>query len=493
MGKHPQFSERQLDVSLRLVGTGARFGLIAQAVVFVLDFALAIFLARLLGPAGLGVLATVFAISSLIVLIAGLQLETQAARSGHREWAARAFVWSLIAGAGAAAAGLTSAFLLDFFHRPQQAVVLVAYLPFLVLEPAVGLLRGALRAAGRPAAATGYRVLAPLLRIVTLIPLIFDVVGTSPARIAFAFGMAEFTVFLAGVRLTGAGAWIRHHPRWKDLRILMKGYSSLIVIAVTWLILLRTDLIMVAQLVGARAAGGYHITLRLSEVVQQIYSALLVMFLPALASLRDPDDLRIAWRSSSYVTAAILIPLLVPLAVWGDVIVGPIFGQGFVVPRAVYALAAAGLLIHTLSGPAGYVLLTVERNRELVMISVATAILNVVLNAYFIQRWGLSGAALATSLALLAMSAMYVGTAKKTLSFGRLGFSYVPWSLGVTLILVALHLGVRLWNKSLPVALIAGLTGLALSLLATRVNAHARMATDAVMRRRDGFPTKEPG
>ena len=92
-----------------------------------------------------------------------------------------------------------------------------------------------------------------------------------------------------------------------------------------------------------------------------------------------------------------------------------LFGQGFEVAWLALVLLAIGNLVTSVTGPAGMLLNMTGHQDTTAKIYATAAVANVALNAIFIPRFGLSGAALATAISISTMSSFLVVLADRKL------------------------------------------------------------------------------
>jgi O-antigen/teichoic acid export membrane protein len=465
--------------AMTLLVRGLRTGSVGRVAALFAQAALSVVLARALGPQGLGAYAAVVAVSGFITLAVGLQLELQAARSADLAWCARALPWSLVAGAVGVVLGATVATLLN----GAEAAALWAYLLLIGFSPAFGLVQGTLAAAGDTGRTVLLRTAVPVLRLAIVGTAFAAHFQLSPARIALLDGMIQTGALLIGLSLVRR----RTHP-WhlSDLRFLLsilRPVPALAAVAAAWLILQRTDLLTIAQVIGVKAAGRYQVALRLAETPLNLYAASLVMFLPAVSRVGRAGDIRPIYEMTVYAATTFLAPILISLGIWGDVIVRPLFGADFVGPRAVYAVIAVGLYVQAVSGPSGYVLVARRRHRELVLVAVITAIATVGLNVLLVPRWGLIGGATASTIGFVSMNAMYLWLIRRDLAGIIARSGCIQWFVSVTAMVSAVNLGGRLmFGPNLAAAAGCGLVSLIVILSLTYWFPRARQSLRALLR-----------
>lgn len=161
----------------------------------------------------------------------------------------------------------------------------------------------------------------------------------------------------------------------------------------------RTDILMLGAIAGAQTAGVYTVVSRGVQLINFISRALNITLSPSIASLYangEKEQLQKIVTKSARLVLLVALPMTVGLIVcrrWYLLV----FGEEFV--RGQYALIflACGQLVNAATGAVG-VLLNMTNNERYALISGGmSTVINVVLNALLIPRWGVTGAAIATA------------------------------------------------------------------------------------------------
>ena len=128
------------------------------------------------------------------------------------------------------------------------------------------------------------------------------------------------------------------------------------------------------------------------------------VYMPVIAARPDdPDHVRV-WASRALViVCAIYLPYGAVLALHGDDLVGLLFGAEYAHAGMLVALAAAPLLFG-IGHLGASVLLALRPDPVVLMASVVALVVNLGLNLWLIPVWGMTAAALATTLAFLVQS-----------------------------------------------------------------------------------------
>jgi O-antigen/teichoic acid export membrane protein len=165
----------------------------------------------------------------------------------------------------------------------------------------------------------------------------------------------------------------------------------------------RIDTLMLGALTGTAAVGIYTVANRGAQLILLIQTAANVALAPTIAGLHAAGKIqqlqRVVTRS-----AQALLPVSLSVALglilfsnWFLSLFGPEFIQG----RLTLAILAAGCVVNAAAGTVSLLLIMTGHERDAAIGVGIGVVLNVALNAAFIPRWGVEGAATATSISMI--------------------------------------------------------------------------------------------
>jgi O-antigen/teichoic acid export membrane protein len=159
------------------------------------------------------------------------------------------------------------------------------------------------------------------------------------------------------------------------------------------------DTIMVGWLVDEAEAGRYRVASQVAMLVGFPTTAINLAVAPALArayALGDLPALRLSAARAARWSLIAAVPIAFGLLVGGRWIL-ELFGVGFAAAYQPLLILAAGYVINSFSGAAGYVLIMTRHERLAAGVFTGAAIVNLVTNYLLISRFGMLGAAIATA------------------------------------------------------------------------------------------------
>lgn len=177
-----------------------------------------------------------------------------------------------------------------------------------------------------------------------------------------------------------------------------RGTAAAVEVLLEWL-----DVLLVGVLAGASEAGVYAVVtrcVRAGEVVQQAARLAIGPIVTAASARGDLTSLRRAHASATVVMIALAWPFYLAIAVFPATVLG-LFGDDFGHGRTSLTVLALGMALVTAAGPVQTVVLMAGRARwQLADKSVALAVM-VVLDLVLVPAAGVTGAAVAWTIALL--------------------------------------------------------------------------------------------
>ncbi len=394
--------------------------LVSSAANLVIVFLLRIILARWLGAFDLGLYTMVITVQEIAVLVAGFGIsvaltkyvaEYQDTKGRLFQIVSSAFIISIIFGL---VAGILLYFLSEtlagIFDMPQLAHLLrllAVALPFItLLEAELGLFTG-LRTMKNYTYLIMMRSCLMILFTVTFVWLGFGVEGTVFGIVISMVGGCIFGLYLSRkyLRLTFQG----FSQNAKEL--VLFGSQAFGANAVS-LIANRADIIMIGYYLTATEVGYYGVAVTISMLFYIIPGAVQRISYPATTEYwykKDHQSLQEMIDKSMKYSACILLPLGLGFGFFAREITTTVFGGEFIyasLPLSI--LLIARVIKGATVSPIGAVFSGRGRPDIGLRVDTLSTVLNIGLNIVLIPRFGIVGAAVATTISLLAGSAIFI-------------------------------------------------------------------------------------
>lgn len=376
-------------------------------------FVISVILARLLGSAGYGAYA--YALSWILVLgiaadlgLGGLltrniaSYQTRSAwglMTGLMEWAKRTVLFT------SSGIALLSAVVLWILRTHLDPQILFPLLIALILLPLTALMR-----IRRTAMQGLYHLVLGQLPEMLFHPLLFIVL----IGVVYLFVEGSITASWAvGMNIVATGAALiismkllrkvfpqsaRNASPVYETRTWLSSGLFMMLVGGLHIINSRTDILMLGAIKGAEAVGIYHAASRGAELIMLVLMPIHLALGPTVAGLYAEKNYERLQRIVTKITRLILLlslPIMACLLIFGYwflLLFGPDFTRG----QIALSILSIGNLIHIALGPVALLLLMTRYERDATVGVGIGALLNVILNAFFIPIWGLEGAAIAT-------------------------------------------------------------------------------------------------
>jgi len=168
----------------------------------------------------------------------------------------------------------------------------------------------------------------------------------------------------------------------------------------------RTDVLMLGYFGSTADVGIYSLAAKLSQIVFIISASVYGIFAPIVSELfakNDRSKLKKIFVQSTRFSAIVTIPIFGALILSHETILS-VFGKEFANGGEVLLILGFAYLINSILGFAGQMISMSGRSKLVLMNSVGGASLNILLNWFFIPKWGMVGAAWATMIATSAIN-----------------------------------------------------------------------------------------
>ena len=161
----------------------------------------------------------------------------------------------------------------------------------------------------------------------------------------------------------------------------------------------RTDIVMLGALQGAESVGIYFAVSRGVQLIKFILGSVNTVLAPNIADLYAEGKIKQLQR---IITKSARVVLLIALPITA-ITIGfgywylLLFGEEFIKGKQALIILCVGQLVNATTGSVGLLLNMTGHERFTSITSVVGTGLNVILNALLIPRWGIEGAAFATT------------------------------------------------------------------------------------------------
>ena len=480
-----------LKSSLKTAAKGTTFVFAGMVVSQALWFVMRLLLVRNLSKEDLGIYSLITAIVSILSLLASMGLWQGSTRyisvflgQGRNKDAEAVHRYSLIisvaAGAGVCALLLFFSRALSsyVFYKPELSLplmVLSFFIPAYVMAMTIA---SVLRGYGNIAPTIYFiEVGQPFLFLALICLIFFFNFSLMIVIYAYVFSTMASCALIAcyGYRKPVLGPFPRRQGD-NHIRELLKFSVPVLSIDVMFLLFRWTDTILLGRYGTAEQVGVYSVGVSLAVLLNLPLVALGLVYMPIAGELyakKRLPDLAKTYQVLTKWVFSLTLPLFFILFFFPDMTINLLFGDRFgdsVMPLRILSL---GYLFTTFMGTNNILLLVFGLSKAVMKVSAAGALLDVLLNYFFIKRLGLGidGAALATSLSLVAVSLGYSFVLYSHNRIHPISSGYLKPVIGSSVIGILIYAAAKslpLYFWMLPVYFVLYISGYIASLIFTR-------------------------
>ncbi|MGH1336313.1 MAG: oligosaccharide flippase family protein [Aureispira sp.] len=185
------------------------------------------------------------------------------------------------------------------------------------------------------------------------------------------------------------------------------AFTSLLYIVNT-----RIDIVLLSFYeVGEAEIAYYNAALKLSDMALIPFAVLYTVTAPMFSKLyaaKRLDDLQEFYTKTTRLSFLVIAFILLVLVLGGHWFLG-LFGAGFVQGYPILLLLCGVKLLHVFVGPANYLVMMIDLEREATWILLTSVLVTVLLHHYLIPTYAGMGAASATFIGLLLFEVLLIG------------------------------------------------------------------------------------
>ena len=397
-----------------------------------LAFGLSVILARCLGTIGLGIYAYAMTWTNLLSIPVTLGIDQLIVREiaiyrarSHWKLMGGLLRWSnsVVLGASLALTLIAAGVVWGFYHDSHELVwAVVLAMTTLPLASLRNLRLGAMRGLNRIVLGQMPDTLFAPLIVIALTGSIYFLL---PDRLNVFWVLGSKIIATIVTFIIGTVWLMRSLPQ--PVKEVKPDYSSkqwllsalpFMFLGTVELINSRIDIIMLGAIEGTAAVGIYAAIAGIAQLTAFVHQATLGVIGPTIATLYSQGKLK---QLERLIQRSILAVFAFSLLLGGSIIASSkylllIFGSEFVLGATAMNILIGGQIFNALTGPVGLVLNMTGHQTKTAIATGLSASLNIILNALLIPRWGIVGAAIATTVSLIAINIIKVILLQKALN-----------------------------------------------------------------------------
>jgi len=409
-------SEDIIQTAFKKVAKGGAFILASQILAMFFGFLRQFAVIRLLPPNDYGLFSLGMTVMGVCIILSGLGLPAGAQRyigffmGKEDELSARGVIISTIRILSISAASFTISILVSarplaiLFKKPEMTSVILKLAPLITLSLCIDIISSFYMGFHRVEVNVFFRNIG--LYLVSLISVVLGLIlrrdlSSVLWAVVLSYLLIAFFELLYSSRKFPIPLRCKSTSRMGK-EILFFSLPLFGVSALNYLIL-QTDTLMLGHFSAAETVGLYNAAFQLLQILAVFLTSASFIFMPVASGLvatSNNMELKQLYRSTTKWLFIFTLPLFLVLFLFPSDILRLVFGG--IYPRAALALKllCLGEFVNTFLGPNDSTLLAYGRSKVLMVTAALSAVMNIFLNALFIPRWGMNGAAIASFVSL---------------------------------------------------------------------------------------------
>lgn len=401
------------DKPLSRILSGSTVILAGSIINKIIAFVGSVFIARIIGDMGYGVLvialSVYFIFSNFLTL--GLnsgiarnypQAETDSKRRGILVAAFRIGTVTGILG-GIVVFLAANPIATYVFDDPSIALPLRLLGVVLPLKIILNLANGSFQAIKKPEIKMGISsVIQPIIRIILIIS--FVIAGFGIVGVAGAYTVAIATAAVLSLYFVWRYTTLFDFDQQRQIVYKPLLAFSIPLVGSTILVDLMNniDTLLLGALSVSADVGQYNVAFVLSQTTLLFFQTLGFMYVPEISELHSNDKIEQAamvYRTITKWVLFISVPFILTAVAFPEFVLTFIYSEDYAAATVPFLILIGGFITHILNGPNHSTLTAFGDTRQIFLFDTVTMVLNIILNLSLIPRFGIAGAAVATTMA----------------------------------------------------------------------------------------------
>ncbi len=180
-----------------------------------------------------------------------------------------------------------------------------------------------------------------------------------------------------------------------------------------------TDVLMLGAMVSEEDVGIYNVAFKVGSLVLVIIAAVNTVLAPKISAFfegNNLDGIRKEVHKSTKIISLMSLPFVILIIIFRIPILS-LFGEEFIAGEMVLIIISLGMLFNAMSGSVGQILNMTSYQKQFRNFTIISAVINVVLNYFLINKYGIEGAAIASLTSNLMINIMCLIFVKQKFDF----------------------------------------------------------------------------
>ena len=215
------------------------------------------------------------------------------------------------------------------------------------------------------------------------------------------------------------------------IRRILKLSWPLSIQSFTWIVYSQIDRLLIGYYMAPRHVGIYVASFSIVLLLSFLPQAFSFQALPMFSKISSSDDqstYKLAYQKISKVLFFVSFPLLVLITMFSKEILSILYGKEYISGALALAILNLGYFSRCISGPATESLISMGKTQGPMISTLVGCILNTILNIVLIPKFGISGAAVATSVSVFTAQLIVAYINYRYVAIVPFDLSYIIWA-----------------------------------------------------------------
>ncbi len=184
----------------------------------------------------------------------------------------------------------------------------------------------------------------------------------------------------------------------------------LIFVYLLGMIIAWTDNIFIGYFKDASSVGLYNTALPTSRLLMIIPTTIIFLFIPIITELYGKNkkkEVEKVYKTTTKWTFFLNFPIMLLMILFSKQILNFLFGKEYLGAASALVVLSLGHFFYSLTQLSSSVLQSIKKTKIILLNSIIIIILNLILNIYLISKYGILGAAIATSISFFVSSILF--------------------------------------------------------------------------------------
>ncbi len=237
--------------------------------------------------------------------------------------------------------------------------------------------------------------------------------GVFGAAIAYSLSIAISALLLLYFLLKNSNVFKKKEH---SIKLLFSYSFPLLFFSILYIIIGKIDVLMIGHFISSEATGIYNAALPTATLINLFPVALMSMFFPIITEkFSREEDISGIYKIVSKWLLLFVFPLSLIMVLFSSQILNIMFGSEYIGGALSLSILAMGFFVYGLNFPNLNILKMLGRSKHILIITLFATLINVVFNYFLIQKYGMIGGAISTSIAYLIIALLSFAFVRKFL------------------------------------------------------------------------------